>query len=89
MDHHHSFLYRMQTWLSGFRALIVLVLIFSAFGPVYATPVYADKLVCGIPGNDGPASISGIVNTYYPGTANVSAGSTILDQISALVNMNM
>ena len=40
--------------------------------------MYADKLVCGVPGKDGPASISGIVNTYYPGTANVSASSTTL-----------
>lgn len=33
---------------------------------------------CGTPGKDGtPASpITGIVNTYYPGTANVSAGNT-------------
>jgi LPXTG-site transpeptidase (sortase) family protein len=76
MDRHHSFRYRMQTWLSGFRALVVIALVFSAFGPVHVTPVYADKLVCGIPGNDGPASISGIVNTYYPGTTNVSAGAT-------------
>ena len=64
-------------WLAGFRIATVLGLIFSTFGPVQTTPVYADKLVCGVPGKDGPASaVSGVVNTYYPGTANVSAGST-------------
>jgi len=49
-------------------------------GPIFTQPPYivlADSLICGIPGKDGPAlSISGIVNTYYPGAANVSAGST-------------
>lgn len=31
--------------------------------------------VCSNPGVDGPASISGIVNSYYPGSGTVSAGS--------------
>ena len=30
---------------------------------------------CAIPGKEGPVSISGIVNTYYPATASVSSGS--------------
>lgn len=32
--------------------------------------------VCSNPGADGPGSVSGIVNTYYPGTGTVTAGST-------------
>ena len=33
--------------------------------------------VCGSPGKDGPGgTLSGIINTYYPGTANASSGST-------------
>ncbi|HVM70462.1 MAG TPA: hypothetical protein VMT91_01800, partial [Anaerolineales bacterium] len=45
-----------------------------------ATPVLADKgTVCGTPGSDGPnSSLSGVVNTYYPGVApeTVNAGAT-------------
>ncbi|MEO8355235.1 MAG: sortase [Chloroflexota bacterium] len=66
----------MRIWLAGLRIAIILGLGFSAFGPAQATPVYADKLICGVPGRDGPASLSGVVNTYYPGTANVSVGAT-------------
>jgi len=73
---HLNFLNRIRTLATGLRITTILVLIFSTFGPIYATPVYADKLVCGIPGKDGPASLNGIVNTYYPGTANVSATAT-------------
>jgi len=42
--------------------------------------VYADKAgVCGVPGYDGPATtLSGIVNSYYPGTANATAGETFI-----------
>jgi uncharacterized repeat protein (TIGR01451 family) len=33
--------------------------------------------VCGTPGNDGPAgTISGVINTYYPGASTASAGAT-------------
>jgi len=33
--------------------------------------------LCGTPGRDGsPGNLTGIVNTYWPGTANVSAGNT-------------
>src|SRR5512139_1303130 len=61
----------------GLRIVTILFLALSAFGPAHVTPVFADQLVCGIPGKDGPAStLSGVVNTYYPGTANVTAGST-------------
>ncbi len=33
--------------------------------------------VCAIPGKDGPGgTLSGVINTYYPGTASASAGAT-------------
>ncbi|MBW4640778.1 MAG: hypothetical protein KME05_21640 [Gloeocapsa sp. UFS-A4-WI-NPMV-4B04] len=32
--------------------------------------------VCAAPGKDGPATPTGVINTYYPGTASVSAGAT-------------
>lgn len=36
--------------------------------------------VCAIPGKDGPAAtLSGVVNTYYPGTANALAGATTIN----------
>jgi hypothetical protein len=39
-----------------------------------AVPAYANW--CATPGRDGIATISGVVNTYYPGSAAVSAGAT-------------
>src|SRR5579883_263205 len=43
----------------------------------YPLPVYAATLVCAAPGKDGNnVTLSGIVNTYYPGTTSVSAGAT-------------
>jgi uncharacterized repeat protein (TIGR01451 family) len=42
-----------------------------------AVPAYSGfAAVCSNPGADGPANISGIVNTYYPGSGTASAGST-------------
>lgn len=36
--------------------------------------------VCAIPGKDGPAAtLSGVINTYYPGTANALAGATTIN----------
>ena len=34
--------------------------------------------MCAIGGNDGPpaGSLSGVINTYYPGTLNANAGAT-------------
>jgi uncharacterized repeat protein (TIGR01451 family)/fimbrial isopeptide formation D2 family protein len=45
---------------------IFCILAFSA--PAFSAPL------CAVPGKDGPASPSGFINTYYPGTASVSAG---------------
>jgi len=52
---------------------IVASTIFSS-NPMGAS---ADSGVCAIPGFDGPGgTLSGIVNTYYPGSATAAAGST-------------
>ncbi|NJC96333.1 MAG: hypothetical protein FIB03_08350, partial [Anaerolineae bacterium] len=67
---------RSKPWLTGIRVAIIFALAFSAFAPWKVRTVFADKLVCGVPGKDGPATLGGVVNTYYPGTANVSAGAT-------------
>jgi hypothetical protein len=53
------------------RALASLLAIFLA---LVATPAAANW--CGTPGRDGSPTISGVVNTYYPGTASVAAGAT-------------
>ena len=37
-----------------------------------AAPLPALAQSCGIPGRDGPASLTGIVNTYYPRRARAS-----------------
>lgn len=57
---------------------LIFALIFSLFGPAQVSRVWADQSgVCGAPGKDGPvSSLSGVVNTYYPGAASVSAGAT-------------
>jgi uncharacterized repeat protein (TIGR01451 family) len=49
---------------------------FSLIAAAAYTPVYAQ--LCAIPGKDGPASPSGVVNTYYAGGANLTAGTTSL-----------
>ncbi|BAZ42625.1 hypothetical protein NIES4101_85940 [Calothrix sp. NIES-4101] len=44
---------------------------------VMSSPVRADQVgICATPGKDGTATISGIVNSYYPGTGTVAVGST-------------
>src|SRR5205814_9407043 len=49
----------------------VLALVF--FVPLFSVQAQ----VCGTPGNDGPGgTISGVINTYYPGSATASAGAT-------------
>jgi len=63
------------------RVLIFFLILSVVMSIVLVQPpliVYADKAgVCGVPGYDGPATtLSGIVNSYYPGTANATAGET-------------
>ncbi|HMJ93180.1 MAG TPA: hypothetical protein VK472_03675 [Allosphingosinicella sp.] len=53
------------------RAVAKLLFFFAVF---VAGPVYANW--CATPGRAGSASLSGVVNTYYPGTAAVAAGAT-------------
>lgn len=49
-----------------------------AFAMLLCLPAVAQ--VCAIPGKDGPApTLSGVVNTYYPGTANALAGATTIN----------
>lgn len=49
--------------------LVLLGLLALVAGPVYAN-------WCATPGRDGTATISGVVNTYFPTTAIVGAGTT-------------
>ncbi len=51
----------------AFLALLALLALVA--GPVYAN-------WCAVPGRNGTGTPAGIVNTYYPGTASVSAGAT-------------
>jgi uncharacterized repeat protein (TIGR01451 family) len=43
--------------------------------PPPPAPVRSSAGICAVPGKDGPTSLGGILNTYYPGNASVSAGS--------------
>jgi len=43
---------------------------------VVPAPARAAGPVCATPGRDGTATITGVVNTYYPGSATAAAGST-------------
>ena len=49
-------------------ALLLCLLVISRFASA--------ALICSTPGKDGPGAPSGVVNTYYPATASVSAGAT-------------
>ena len=58
-------------WRACRRNALVLVLWLLAPG------LAAFAQVCGTPGNDGPGgTISGVINTYYPGASTASAGAT-------------
>lgn len=52
------------------RHLVSLILSVS----LVIAPVHANW--CAAPGRDGTTGLSGVLNTYFPGTADVSAGST-------------
>ena len=41
-----------------------------------AIPLASQAQLCGTPGKDGVGNPTGIINTYYPGTASVAAGAT-------------
>lgn len=49
----------------------------AALLPVVISAAVVQGQVCANPGKDGPGgTLSGVINTYYPGTANASAGAT-------------
>lgn len=54
------------------RLLLLAILLVSMF----ATAAVAEQ--CAKPGANGNGTPSGVVNTYYPGTASVSAGGTVI-----------
>ncbi|HZC78757.1 MAG TPA: hypothetical protein VE258_13485, partial [Ktedonobacterales bacterium] len=41
-------------------------------------PIQAAGPACATPGRDGTATLSGVVNTYYPGTATAAAGTSAI-----------
>ncbi len=61
-----------RTVANGDRAPFAMLTIALAI----ALPAAVAAQPCGTPGRDGSGTISGIVNTYYPGTANAAAGAT-------------
>lgn len=59
-------------------ALMVLGVLTSPNIRLFTLPALADQpTTCAVPGKDGTGTLSGIVNSYYPGTgSNVTVGST-------------
>ena len=73
---------RLWTFLTCFclSSLFVFSQLFFSINPAFALPD-----ICGEPGKDDPVALTGIINTYYPGTAaTASAGSTSITVGSAL-----
>jgi hypothetical protein len=67
-------LYSLESLERKALSLAALLLCLIALGSTSAR-----AQVCATPGKDGPGgSLSGVVNTYYPGNATVGAGSTII-----------
>jgi len=56
-----------------YSALVFLTLTYIFCQLIFTGKSFAD---CATPGNDGTGPPSGVINTYYPGTASVSAGAT-------------
>ncbi len=67
-----------RPWRKLWSLLLIPILVSSVFSVLNVSPVAADKVgVCGTPGKDGPATtLSGVVNSYYPGNGNPIAGAT-------------
>ncbi|HLE62390.1 MAG TPA: hypothetical protein VI750_04580, partial [Pyrinomonadaceae bacterium] len=62
----------MRAFLSSRSPTLVVLLLW-----LLLSSVSVNGQVCGNPGKDGPGgTLSGIINTYYPGTANAGSGST-------------
>jgi len=64
-----------RSLLSLLAAPLIAVLL---FGLTTIPQAARAAQICAAPGSSGPASISGIVNGYYPGRASVGAGATSL-----------
>src|SRR3984893_972780 len=62
----------------GTRALLLLAAIAFIVPTAAPTPVQAAGPSCATPGRDGTATLSGIVNTYYPGVGTATAGSSTI-----------
>ena len=59
------------------QSLVRSSLAIVALLTVLFAPQATQAQVCAVPGNDGPGgTLSGVINTYYPGTASASAGAT-------------
>jgi uncharacterized repeat protein (TIGR01451 family) len=67
------------------RARFSLCFIISLCLLPISTPALSAP-ICASPGNDGSANLSGIINTYYPGTTSVSAGALSIPVGSAYGN---
>lgn len=63
----------MTVLLSGFLRRLCLLLLFSPWAAGLAL-----AQTCAAPGKDAPGTVSGIVNTYYQGNGNLTAGATSL-----------
>jgi uncharacterized repeat protein (TIGR01451 family) len=59
------------TFCRGMQAGVALIL------ALLCLAISVNAQVCATPGKDGPpGTLAGVINTYYPGTGNVSAGAT-------------
>lgn len=53
---------------------VLMSAIFTALALLAAPQIARAQNVCALPGNDNIATLSGVINTYYPGTATANAG---------------
>ncbi len=60
------------------RALLLAAAIAFIVPSAVPAPVQAAGPACATPGRDGTATLSGVVNTYYPGTASAAAGTSTI-----------
>ncbi|HJR08737.1 MAG TPA: DUF11 domain-containing protein [Pyrinomonadaceae bacterium] len=63
---------RVRTFDNLIRRVFLCVL-FTAFALVVVPQTARAQNVCGLPGNDNVATLSGVINTYYPGAGTASA----------------
>jgi uncharacterized repeat protein (TIGR01451 family) len=62
--------------LAFVRTVCLCVPFVLVFSLLFFSGISSAANYCATPGKDGSGTISGVVNTYYPGTASVSAGAT-------------